>query len=123
MILIVRHGPHTGGVCVVLTIMTLNNTNTGKAFFHPTTATSTPRVRATISVLVRQPRAKSSQDARTVDDLMIQAVYYYLPAEIKTAEVASCVITYTLSCQDSHNPQYANTPRRYVTAKLKRRNQ
>ena len=63
---------------------------------------------------------QTSQDTRTVDDMMIQVVYYYLPAEVGTAEVTTCAITYTLRCQDSHNPQCSNTPIRYVTVKLKR---
>ena len=54
---------------------------------------------------------------------MIQVVYYYLSTEVGTAEVTPCVTTYTLRCQDSHNPQYANIPNRYITVKLKRHNE
>ena len=68
-------------------------------------------------------RKQSSQDARAVDGLMIQVVYCYLPAEVGTAEVTTCVIPYTLRCQDLHNLQYATIPNRYVTVKLKRQNQ
>ena len=49
---------------------------------------------------------KSHQHPDRVDDLIIQVVYYYLPAEVGTAEVASAVIPYTLRYQYSHNPQY-----------------
>ena len=72
---------------------------------------------------VRQPQAKLSRHPDRVDDSMIQVVCYYLPAEVGTAEVTPCVTTYTLRCQNSHNPQYANIPNRYETVKLKRHNE
>ena len=40
-------------------------------------------------------------------------VYYYLPAEAGTTEVTTCVTTYTLRCQHTHNPQYVDIPNRY----------
>ena len=72
---------------------------------------------------VRQPQATLSRHPDGVDDLMIQVVYCYLPAEVGTAEAAPCVTTHTLRCQDSHNPQYANIPNRYETVKLERHNE
>ena len=56
-----------------------------------------------IEIGVRQPQATLSRHPHRVDDLMIHFVYYYLTAELRTAEVTSCVIPYTLRyrCQDS----------------------
>ena len=83
-------------------------------------ATSLTALRSGMFVSPKQ----SGQDTRTADDLMMHIVYYYFPTEVGTAEVTPCVSTYTLRCQDSHNPQHVNIPNRYVTfKKLKRHNE
>ena len=75
------------------------------------------------TTFARQAQAKLSRPTDRVNGLMIQVVYYYLPAGVGTAEVTPFVTTYTLRCQDSHNLQYASIPNRYETVKLKRHNE
>ena len=58
-----------------------------------------------------------------VDDFDDSGRLLLSPSRGGTAEVTPCVTTYTLRCQDPHNPQYANIPNRYETVKLKRHNE